>query len=619
MSRISGSSYDSRLMSRSGDGSTLSLDFTAMGGVLDPRITFTRASNATFINSSGYVEWTKSNLLLDSNNLASANWFPINLTSRNATTAPDGSNTATEIVEDATNGGHIVLQITSNLNGLVYTASLYMKAGTNRTIGFIRDNNVSSDALVFYTLTGAGTATIANGAWGIVASIERVGTTDWYRCVFTIKAASTVNLQIGTAIGTAYGNWSFAGTVGNSINIWGAQVEMGSVARPLIVTTSSIKYDDPRFAFDPTTVGQPKGLLIESPVTNLCVQSQSLNVTWALVNLNTPTVPASPPTDPFGGTSSSWKLVATTANGIHALRHDFITFTAANYTFSFFAKAAEYDRIILSDPGTGLAACTFVLTGNGTATTIPNLISPTNATMTPCVGGWYRCSVTMPMTAATTRMSIGGYPVGATLSAFGATYTGDNSSGVYATAMQIELASQASSYIPTGVATFARAADTALITGTNFSSWYTGNLTGTFVTEWFYGATATTASTVIATCDVARQHLHQYVAATTARLRLANKVPVIIETANAANNNALNEGAFSYQASVAQSLCLNGGTVATGAFVHSEVPTWFSIGGVSSNGTSITDTTTMLNNSIRKIKYFPTRLSDDQIKALSTL
>ena len=36
-----------------GDGSTLSLDFTTMGGVLDPRLTFSRASTATFVNSQG--------------------------------------------------------------------------------------------------------------------------------------------------------------------------------------------------------------------------------------------------------------------------------------------------------------------------------------------------------------------------------------------------------------------------------------------------------------------------------------------------------------------------------------------------------------------------------------
>ena len=60
LSRISGSSYASRAMSRAGDGSTLSLDFTT--GSLDPRLTFTRTSNATFINSQGYVEWANSNM-----------------------------------------------------------------------------------------------------------------------------------------------------------------------------------------------------------------------------------------------------------------------------------------------------------------------------------------------------------------------------------------------------------------------------------------------------------------------------------------------------------------------------------------------------------------------------
>ena len=47
-----------------GDGSTLSLDFTT--GVLDPRLTFTRSTNATFINSQGYVEYAAANLLTNS-------------------------------------------------------------------------------------------------------------------------------------------------------------------------------------------------------------------------------------------------------------------------------------------------------------------------------------------------------------------------------------------------------------------------------------------------------------------------------------------------------------------------------------------------------------------------
>jgi hypothetical protein len=42
-------------MNNLGDGSTLSLDFTTMGGVLDPRLTFSRASGGTYVGSDGYI------------------------------------------------------------------------------------------------------------------------------------------------------------------------------------------------------------------------------------------------------------------------------------------------------------------------------------------------------------------------------------------------------------------------------------------------------------------------------------------------------------------------------------------------------------------------------------
>ena len=55
-----------------GDGSTLNLDFTT--GVLDPRITFSRLSTATFVNSQGYVEYAGANLFRSSNDLSGTNW-----------------------------------------------------------------------------------------------------------------------------------------------------------------------------------------------------------------------------------------------------------------------------------------------------------------------------------------------------------------------------------------------------------------------------------------------------------------------------------------------------------------------------------------------------------------
>lgn len=372
-----------------------------------------------------------------------------------------------------------------------------------------------------------------------------------------------------------------------------------------IVTTVATA-QAPRFDFDPTTL-VPKGLLIESPATNVATNSNALGNAGGL----TRTYPAgvlSP-----DGTANSQRFTKTDVTTPRYI-YPTTSFTVAASTkyvasvwlkYDGFAFTTQIQSDTASDWNGGWTAA-FVIASTGiTVGSRTGICSASTVTAYP--NGWYRCTATI---------TTGATPLGVN-PRFLIDVVGTTGTTVLVYGMQLEANALESSYIATGASAVTRAADTALMTGTNFSSWYTGNLTGTFVTEWFYGATATTASTVIATCDVARQHLHQYVAATTARLRLANKVPVVIETTNATGNISINEGAFSYQASVAQSLCLNGGTVATGTFVHSENPTWFSIGGVSSDGTSITDTTTMLNNSIRKIKYFPTRLSNGQLQDLT--
>jgi hypothetical protein len=184
---------------------------------------------------------------------------------------------------------------------------------------------------------------------------------------------------------------------------------------------------------------------------------------------------------------------------------------------------------------------------------------------------------------------------------------------------QIEAGSVASSYIPTVASTGNRAVDTAIIAaGANFDSWYTGGTTGTFVANWYANAASSTARTVIATNDETNKHLHLYQTPSALTLRLADRNAVAtVTTANSMTAGALTKGAFSY-ASTATNLCLNGGTVASGTLAFSSAPTWLSIGGPSTNGTSITDATVMLNNSIRSIKYWPTVLPTATMQSLTT-
>lgn len=371
-----------------------------------------------------------------------------------------------------------------------------------------------------------------------------------------------------------------------------------------------------RFDYDPVTLA-PRGLLIEAQATNLCPQSQSLSTSWSQVNANTPTVPTSPGVDdPFGGTSSTWKIVATATSGVHGARHDFLT-SAATATYSFFAKAAEYDRVILADPGTGVAACTFVLTGNGTATTVPNLITPTNATMVPLVGGWYRCSVTMPLVTSP-RFMIGGYPsTGATISGFGASYTGDNTSGVYATGMQLELGSGASSYISTGASQVTRNTDSCLISGTNFSSWF-NNTEGTclFVGDNLFVPAASNFATNWSLISAANSlRINNYTRHTSGRLGASARDPVgtaltfdsptgsptnITTTAVYKTAFALKTNDFAY--------CVNGNTVGLGDASN----------GVFETVTSIEFARDGIRNGhIKQFKFYPTRLSNAQLQALT--
>jgi hypothetical protein len=294
--------------------------------------------------------------------------------------------------------------------------------------------------------------------------------------------------------------------------------------------------------------------------------------------------------------------------------------TNTTITISIFAKKNGYKYLHLSDGNSGRSAVLFDLDDGTTSNSAgPGFVS---ASAISYPNGWWRCSMVVNVTASTSYAwgYVGVPTTGATLSAYGAQYAGANTDtdGIYCYGFQVEAGSQASSYIQTTTAAVTRAVDTAIIAaGTNFSSWYTGGTTGTFVTEWCRCSPTTTQRTVIATSDVSNQHLHQYIAATTSRLRLADKVPAFIETTNASVDNSINKGAFSYAGSV-QSLCLNGGTVVPGTLAFSVAPTFLSIGGPSTNGTSITDTAVVLNNAIRKIKYFPTRLSDGQIQGLTT-
>jgi len=350
-----------------------------------------------------------------------------------------------------------------------------------------------------------------------------------------------------------------------------------------VTTVSSAQ--DPRFDYDPTTL-VAKGLLLEAPATNLLKFSAYPDSGWLPYGGFTRPSPYVLVTSPANDSTATKLNFTAVGNGMYvtAGTMGYTNSIGSTYTFSIWLRATT---------GTTNASLRFSDSAVGSFTTV----SFTNT--------WtrYQFEYTALSNSGPAMQSASG------------TATGE----FECWGCQLELGAQRSSYIPTTSAAVTRAVDTAIIAaGSNFSSWYTGGTTGTFVANWYGNASSSTARSVIATNDQTTKHLHMYQTASALTLRLADfGAAATVTTSNSLTAGALTKGAFSYNGT-ATSLCLNGGTVATGTLAFSAAPTWLSIGGPSTNGTSITDTTVMLNNSIRSLKYFPARLSDGQIQGLTT-
>ena len=251
-------------MNNLGDGSTLSLDFTT--GALDSRLTFTRSTTATYINSSGYVtsaainaprfdyspttigqarglliEGQGINYLTYSNSFTvSAAWgVPTNLntTAWTGFTAPDQSTNAVRLVPNTTSGAHRIehSDVAGLSNSTQYTVSMWCKPDGYPRLGITASNSnarrnfaPASNASTGYGTSSTGTITAFAGGW------YRVTMT------FTTGAANTpfgVWLSVHNVDEDPITSW--AGNNTDGMQVWGVQVEAGSGASSYIPTGAS--------------------------------------------------------------------------------------------------------------------------------------------------------------------------------------------------------------------------------------------------------------------------------------------------------------------------------------------------------------------------------------------
>jgi hypothetical protein len=188
-------------------------------------------------------------------------------------------------------------------------------------------------------------------------------------------------------------------------------------------------------------------LLLEPQRTNLALYSEQFdNAYWTKTNA---TITANNAVSPDGFTNAD-KLVEDSTSNAHLIRRD-ITTTAASYTFTVYAKAAERSYIFLYNTTATYGKVFNLSTGTvGTGT-----VGTVTASIQSAGNGWYRCSITGTATAASNAFRIYVLSTDTTSAA----YTGDGTSGILIYGAQIELGAYGTSYIPTLGAAVTRGED----------------------------------------------------------------------------------------------------------------------------------------------------------------
>jgi hypothetical protein len=433
-------------------------------------------------------------------------------------------------------------------------------------------------------------------------------TTSWQRFTFTFTQNTTKSTGI-------YRN---TGDDATDILMWGGQIEARATATAYTVTTTqpitnyipvllSAGGNQARFDHTPTT-GESLGVLIEEQRKNLALQSADFSTTWSSANqvsITSNTIVAP------DGTLTGDKLIADATSNVHFVVQNTGSISAP-WTFSCYAKAGEYSRVGFSYSNTGYVF--FNLTTGVQEGTVGGGITSTS--ITSVGNGWYRISFTSTSTAS--GGNIGIYLFNTTYTSGIPTFTGNGFSGAYIWGAQLEAGSFSTSYIATTSASATRTADAASMTGTNFSSWYNqaqGTIYADATTYMDVTNTANRTDTVTISEGTASTNSMLFGVNTVGSANVMYLYTLANGSPQVDLQLALTSGSYktSYAYKVNDfALCLNGSSASTdgsGILSYSVNQMW--IGSRFNSGQH-------QNGTIKKIAYYPIRVTNAQLQALTT-
>jgi hypothetical protein len=371
----------------------------------------------------------------------------------------------------------------------------------------------------------------------------------------------------------------------------------------IVTTMAAAASNDPtkaRFDYDPTTLAA-RGLLIEGAATNLFYYSNPVAITgayWGAGGYTLGTGAISP-----DGTNTSTRFTVNSNSGATCSMQQTVTMNATSCTFSIWFKNGNLT-------GSSSVALTSVAVRNATTATILlrfyfNATNPTSityvtgssgASVVAYPNGWYRISATVT-SGITSGNSITGYFAG-----LGSGISGELNNYADWWGPQMEQGTAASSFIPTSSSTGQRAADSCVMSGTNFSSWFSATQ-GTLIATWSGIGTTSGRYATINDGSASNQIWVGY-----SESAIYNgSFQASFGTAGTASGKV----ALAYATNDA-AWCFNGAAVSTDTSVT--LPTGLNQIAVGNSQAG----TAPINTSLRSIKYFPTRLANATLQIITT-
>lgn len=463
------------------------------------------------------------------------------------------------------------------------------------------------------TVTASGADVVFSGAAALVSAGQAIPSNNGKTFIVTFTIADYVS---GDARIILYGNGtvitgaarSAAGTYTETLRLTTAggsftdqirvQAQNGGTLRVTGISVQEVTFT-------------PRGLLIEESRKNNLLHSRDMTqAAWT----KTDVTPARTQVGIDGVANTACLMTEGTLLTASTLQVGAAVTAGSTVTGSFVVKRGNTDWIrvgIRENAGVDGANAWFNLnTGVKGSTSAAGAGSSISSTMTSLGGGWYRCIITCIPNGTYTLA----YPFIGSASADG---SGTRVSGAtyIVDCAQLEVGAFATSIIPCGATALTRAADSASMTGANFSSWY-NSAAGTFVANWSSFKASNTANAVV--FDASNGTLNERVdiqhnagmSNIEFRLRVGG---VTYDPPNVVGSfaNTQCKSAIAYDASSAAS-ATNGGNVTQSTPVGTPTLNTIALGSRSSSAVDF------LNGHLRSLRFYPSRLSNATLVSLTS-